>query len=106
MRLLARVYADGNTPSKASNNGPLLGTVGADRPTVVVEFYEAKVHGQVLVKQIPLAIHTKAPISLALEMFFLPRFGHVVAQSCPLHKIARSVFTDLFEHIYPWLACP
>ena len=80
MRLLARVYADGNTPSKASNNGPLLGKFGADRPTVVVEFYEAKVHGQVLIKKIPLAIHTKAPISLALEMFSLPCFGHVVAQ--------------------------
>lgn len=41
MRLLARVYADGSTPSKASNNGPLPWIVGANRPAVVVEFYEA-----------------------------------------------------------------
>lgn len=50
MRLLARVYADGNTPSKVSV--PILSLpieISIDDMTVVAELYEAQVHGQISV---------------------------------------------------------
>lgn len=48
MRLLARVYADGPTPSKVSN---LLGWNGVvtDNTSVVAELHETQIHGQVFV---------------------------------------------------------
>lgn len=51
MRLLARVYANGSTPSKVSAITLLL-RIGAsiDYMTVVAEFYEAQVHGQIAVE--------------------------------------------------------
>ena len=42
MRLLARVYADGNTPSKVSVPiNPLRSEINTDNVIVVVEFHEA-----------------------------------------------------------------
>ena len=42
MRLLARVYADGNTPSKVSVlMNPLRSETSTDHVVVVVEFHEA-----------------------------------------------------------------
>ena len=41
MRLLARVYADGNTPSKVSTHQSLRSEVYTDNVIVVVEFHEA-----------------------------------------------------------------
>ena len=42
MRLLARVYADGNTPSKVSVPiNPLRSELNTDDVIVVVEFHEA-----------------------------------------------------------------
>ena len=50
MRLLARVYADGNVPSKVST--PILSLpagVSTDDMTVVAKFHEAQVHGKIAV---------------------------------------------------------
>ena len=50
MRLLARVYAGGNTPSKVRSSAVerlMLGWTFADAVVVVVELYEEEVHGQV-----------------------------------------------------------
>lgn len=51
MRLLARVYANGNTPSKVSAVTLLLriGTI-IDIITVVAEFHEAQIHGKITVE--------------------------------------------------------
>lgn len=50
MRLLARVYADSNTPSKVSDLAILLQPrISINYMIVVVEFHEAKIHGQVTV---------------------------------------------------------
>lgn len=51
MRLLARVYADGPTPSKVN---PILHDEihCIDDFVVVAEFYEAQVYGQIFVNQI------------------------------------------------------
>lgn len=50
MRLLARVYADGNTPSKVSISTLLLRTwLGIDDTIVVAEFHEAQIHGQITI---------------------------------------------------------
>lgn len=50
MRLLARVYADGNTPSKVSVSTLLLRTgIGIDGIIVVAEFHEAQIHGQITI---------------------------------------------------------
>ena len=50
MRLLARVFADGNTPSKVSVITLSLRIgIYIDRITVVAEFHEAQIHGQITV---------------------------------------------------------
>lgn len=50
MRLLARVYANGNTPSKVSAiTLSLRNRASIDYKTVVAEFYEAQIHGQIAV---------------------------------------------------------
>lgn len=50
MRLLARMYADGNTPSKVSVLTLSLGIeISIDVMAVVAEFHEAQVHGQITV---------------------------------------------------------
>ena len=51
MRLLARVYANGSTPSKVSAVTLSL-RIGAciDYMTVVAELYEAQIHGQIVVE--------------------------------------------------------
>lgn len=50
MRLLARVYADGNTPSKVSFLTLSLRIgIDIDDMTVVAEFYETQIHGQITV---------------------------------------------------------
>ena len=50
MRLLARVYANGNTPSKVSavTLSLRIGT-RIDGMAVVAEFHEAQIHGQIAV---------------------------------------------------------
>ncbi len=50
MRLLARVYADGNTPSKVSafTLSVRIG-ISTDHMTVVAEFHEAQIYGQITV---------------------------------------------------------
>ena len=51
MRLLARVYANGSTPSKVSAVTLSLRIgAGIDYMTVVAEFYEAQIHGQIVVE--------------------------------------------------------
>ena len=50
MRLLARIYSDGNTPSKASFIF-LRDMTSANVLTVVAELYEAQVHGQISLEQ-------------------------------------------------------
>ena len=50
MRLLARVYAGGNTPSKVRSPTAeilVLAWTITDAVVVVVKFYEKEVHGQV-----------------------------------------------------------
>lgn len=50
MRLLARVYADGNIPSKVSTLTLSLRnrmSIDDDDTTVVAEFHEAQIHGQI-----------------------------------------------------------
>lgn len=50
MRLLARVYADGNTPSKVSVlTLSLQIVIDIDHITVVAEFHEAQIYGQITV---------------------------------------------------------
>ena len=50
MRLLARVYANSNTPSKVSILAISLEiSISINYMTVVVEFHEAKIHGQVTI---------------------------------------------------------
>ena len=51
MRLLARIYSDGNTPSKASFIFFLRDITSANVLTVVAELYEAQVHGQISLEQ-------------------------------------------------------
>ncbi len=50
MRLLARVYADGNTPSKVSvfTLSVRIG-ISTDHMIVVAEFHEAQIYGQITV---------------------------------------------------------
>ena len=50
MRLLARMYADGSTPSKVSVSilSLNIGT-SIDDMAVVVEFHETQIHGQIAV---------------------------------------------------------
>ena len=50
MRLLARVYADGNTPSKVSvfNLSVRIG-ITTDNMTVVAEFHEAQIYGKITI---------------------------------------------------------
>ena len=50
MRLLARVYIDGNTPSKVSVlTLSAWIKIGIDEMTVVAKFHEAQIHGQITV---------------------------------------------------------
>lgn len=50
MRLLARVYADGNTPSKVSVlTLSLRNGISIDDMIVVAEFHEAQIHGKITV---------------------------------------------------------
>ena len=50
MRLLARVYADGNTPSKVSvPTLSLQNEISVDDMAVVAKLHEAQVHGQITV---------------------------------------------------------
>lgn len=51
MRLLARVYAGGNTPSKVSAvTLSLCIRTSIDNMAVVAEFHEAQIHGQITVE--------------------------------------------------------
>jgi len=51
MRLLARLYADGPTPSKVSIADMSIGLgMIANRLSVVVEFHKAQVHGKVSIE--------------------------------------------------------
>lgn len=54
LRLLARVYAGGPTPSKVIRSHDLLvfARAFADILLVVAEFHEAEIHGQVIVKEL------------------------------------------------------
>lgn len=52
MRLLARVYAGGNAPSKVTSSADersILEWTSTDAVIVVVELYEEEVHGQVAI---------------------------------------------------------
>lgn len=50
MRLLARVYADSNTPSKVSVlTMSLQIRISINYMTVVAKFHEAQIHGQITV---------------------------------------------------------
>lgn len=52
MRLLARVYAGGNAPSKVRSSVDeilILGWTTTDAVIVVVELYEEEIHGQVAI---------------------------------------------------------
>ena len=48
MRLLSRVYTDGNTPSKVTWRTKLLGRPFADVSIVLAELYETEIHGQII----------------------------------------------------------
>ena len=51
MRLLARVYANGSTPSKVSAVTLSLRIgAGIDKMTVVAEFHKAQIYGQIAVE--------------------------------------------------------
>ena len=54
LRLLARVYAGGPTPSKVIQSHDLLvfDRAFADILLVVAEFHEAEIHGQVILKDL------------------------------------------------------
>ncbi len=51
MRLLARIYANGATPSKVSIFHSVNVSTFVNDQVVVVKLYEAQIHGQIFVIQ-------------------------------------------------------
>lgn len=79
MRLLARLYADGPTPSKVLHHATLqyLSIVTNDF-VVVVEFHKAQIHGKVFID-----LMTFAQPSLHIPCASFPNFKHNIRELAP-----------------------
>lgn len=64
MRLLARVYANGATPSKVSTFHSVNVSTYVNDQAVVVELYEAQIHGEIsVIQKLGLTIMVSSPVA-------------------------------------------
>ena len=92
MRLLARVYADGPTPSKVcscmSNHEQLIAYV----PPVVAKLHEAQIHGQILVAAVSylllLALSFRSDVAV-YRRFHLHKLCLLLSMSPPTSSDSR-----------------